>query len=321
MGMNLLEVIGVSAKYDDSETILNGVNFSLGQHENLAIIGETGSGKSTLLKIIGGLVQPETGSVLFKNERVKGPEEKLIPGHDDILYLSQHFELPKFVKVEETLQNPYRLSEEQADEICQACDIALLLKKDTRHLSGGEKQRVALAKLLFLLPDLLLLDEPFSNLDVIHKRAMKAVVDKINSQLDTTCILVSHDPLDILSWAGKVIVLKSGTEVQMGTAKELYEQPRNTYVAGLFGAYSLIDPLEWNLDATGKCILEGHVMVRPERFCVSKENVEAIKGKVIKTRYLGSHDELEVEIFEKVVHVRALVGEYNVEDTVYVSYR
>ncbi|MBD0295148.1 MAG: ATP-binding cassette domain-containing protein, partial [Flavisolibacter sp.] len=160
--MSLLQVSNIS-RQEEGIYVLK--NISFGQHpfQNIAIAGATGSGKTTLLKTIAGLVQPTQGTVWFEDERVEGPDEKLLPGHPRIAYLSQHFELLHHYRVEEIIQMANQLSDEEAYVICEVCRISNLVKRWTHQLSGGEKQRIALARLLVSSPRLLLLDEPFSN--------------------------------------------------------------------------------------------------------------------------------------------------------------
>ena len=127
---------------------LQAITFSQRKNQKIAIAGETGSGKSTLLKIIAGMEQADSGEVLFKEQRVKGPEENLVPGHQGIAYLSQDFELPKFLRVEQVLAYSNNLSKEEANNLFAVCEISHLLGRKTDELSGGERQRIALAKLL-----------------------------------------------------------------------------------------------------------------------------------------------------------------------------
>src|SRR5690349_14976068 len=195
---------------DFLQVLLGGVNFSLPKGRKLVVAGETGSGKTTLLKTIAGLAQADKGKVLFEGQRVLGPAEKLIPGHGGIAYLSQEFELPQHLRIEQVLEYANELPEAEAIALFRVCRIDHLMKRKTHQLSGGERQRIALAKLLIGAPRLLLLDEPFSNLDIIHKELLKSVIRDIGQKLGITCMLVSHDPMDTLSWAEEILVIKDG---------------------------------------------------------------------------------------------------------------
>jgi iron(III) transport system ATP-binding protein len=269
---------------DFLQVSLGGVNFSLPKGRKLVVAGETGSGKTTLLKTIAGLAQPDKGNVLFEGQRVPGPAEKLIPGHRGIAYLSQQFELPQHLRIEQVLEYANELPEADAMTLFRVCRIDHLMKRKTHQLSGGERQRIALAKLLIGAPRLLLLDEPYSNLDMIHKELLKSVIREIGQKLDITCMLVSHDPLDALSWADEILVIREGRSVQQGTPQQIYRQPVNEYVAGLFGKYNLLEA------GNGK-----RLFVRPEQFKVGKKAFPAaMKGKVLYVSFWGGFYEVEV---------------------------
>jgi len=258
---------------------LGDVRMVLSKGWKMAVAGETGSGKTTLLKTIAGLAQAEKGTVSFEGQRVLGPLEKLIPGHPGIAYLSQQFELPQHLRIEQVLEYANELPEEEAQALFRVCQIDHLMKRKTHQLSGGERQRIALAKLLIASPRLLLLDEPFSNLDMIHKEVLKSVIRDIGQRLDITCMLVSHDPLDTLSWADEILVLRNGLVVQQGPPMQVYQAPVDEYVAGLFGKYNLID---------------GRI-VRPEQIGIFLEGQPgAVKGRVETVSFWGSFFEATV---------------------------
>ncbi len=275
---------------------LQNISFSQRRNRQIAIAGETGSGKSTLLKIIAGLEQPGSGDVHFNETIVQGPADQLVPGHPAIAYLSQDFDLPKFLRVEQILSYSNTLTTDEGNTLFAVCQINHLLKRKTDELSGGERQRIALAKLLITSPQLLLLDEPFSNLDMVHKRTLKTVLNDICRRLKITSILVSHDPLDTLSWADKIIVMKDGKMVQTGSPKSIYNKPLNEYVAGLFGNYNLISAADatvfynlWKIRPKDK-----NLLVRPEDFKIVSRKQKALQGKVISATYFGSYYEIEV---------------------------
>ncbi len=292
--MNFLEVKNISKQQQGIITV-NNVSFVLPQLRKLAIAGETGSGKSTLMKIIAGLVQPDEGEILMNGKKVKGPMEKLLAGHSEIAYLSQHFELRNNYRVEEELDYLNQLSKDQASQLFAVCRIQHLLKRKTTEVSGGEKQRISLARLLLSSPQLLLLDEPYSNLDIIHKSILKKVVNDVAEQLNITCILVSHDPNDLLSWADEILIMKDGKAVQQGTPEHIYHQPENEYVAALLGSYNVLRASMFNAFVY-TTVEEGDykILVRPEQFIINSLQSKFIKGKVKDVRFLGSAYEVDV---------------------------
>lgn len=310
--MDLLTLSGISSLLNGNPFIKN-ISFTQQEFQKIAIAGETGSGKTTLLKVIAGLAEPNAGSVMFEGEKVLAPNEKLIPGHDDIAYISQNFELRNNYRVEEELAYTNQLSDEAAASVFEICRINHLLKRWTDELSGGEKQRIVTARALISSPRLLLLDEPFSNLDMAHKQMMKNVINDITGKLKITCILVSHDPLDILSWADEILVLQNGQLIQQANPKQIYLQPVNEYTAGLFGRYNLIDK---NYAQVFKKVAgfkaypaEGFgeaIFTRPEHFKIVSAKESSIKGIVKKIVFFGSYFELDVLIEDMMIFVRTM---------------
>jgi ABC-type sulfate/molybdate transport systems ATPase subunit len=318
--MTLLEVSKIS-KRAETDFALQTISFSQRKLQKIAIAGETGSGKSTLMKIIAGLVQPDDGNIIFEGKAIEGPQDKLIPGHPGISYLSQHFELPKFLRVEQVLAYANTLTDQEAHTIYEVCEITHLLKRKTDQLSGGERQRIALAKLLIASPRLLLLDEPFTNLDMIHKNTLKSVIRNIGRELKITCILISHDAVDILSWADQIVVLRNGEMVQKGAPEKIYHQPADEYVAGLFGKYTLID-LKQSPEFL-RIIQENtkgkRLFTRPEYFSIGKRSKTSIPGKVNKISFCGSYYELEVSTSSNIIIITTPVCSARSGDTVYLS--
>lgn len=311
--MALLQVNGISKK-ENGHFTLKAVTFSQQASEKIAIAGETGSGKTTLLKMIAGLVQPDGGEVLFKNTKVAGPLDKLIPGHPSIAYLSQHFELRNNYRVEEELESKNLLPEEDANRIYTVCRIGHLLKRRTDQLSGGERQRIVLARLLTTSPELLLLDEPFSNLDAAHKTVIKTVIDEIGSALGISCILVSHDATDTLPWADKILVLKNGELIQQGTPEDIYRQPVDEYCAELFGEYNLINTVPTDEEPEGK-----QWLIRPEQFRIGDDTGQVFTGIIQRILYHGAHFMLEVQTGEQLFKIRVNNRQFATGDTITFS--
>lgn len=319
--MDLLQVNNITATIRE-EIILNDISFSQQPLQNIAVAGESGTGKTTLLKIIAGLFQASSGDVIFEGKKVDGPDEKLIPGHPLIAYISQHFELRNNYRVEEELDYTNQLTSAEATAIYEICEISHLLHRWTDELSGGEKQRIVTARALIAHPKLLLLDEPFSNLDPGHKQIMKSMINNITNKLKITCILVSHDPHDTLSWAEKIIVLQKGKIIQMGTPQQIYLQPVNEYCAALFGKYSLLSKETAALfpgmiklsDASNK------ILLRPEHFKLSDKSYKnAVPAIVTKVHFVGSFQEIELLINGETLLMRCADENFSVDEIIYIT--
>jgi len=296
--MSLLTVSGIRLE-EKGNLALQDISFTQQRFQKLAVAGETGSGKSTLLQTIAGLVQPSAGTVWFEDNRVRGPVERLIPGQPGIAYLSQQFELPQFLRVEQVLRYANKLPGSTAADLYEVCRINHLMQRRTDHLSGGERQRIALARLLLAAPRLLLLDEPYSNLDRVHKQLLKDVVRDLGEQLGITCTLISHDPLDTLSWADELLVLHAGRLVQQGPPAQVYQQPADEYTAALFGDYHLLTgPAARALTkAAGRRLPAGkRLLVRPEQVQLESPAASGPTATVQAVRFFGSYYETEVAL-------------------------
>jgi iron(III) transport system ATP-binding protein len=289
--MALLEVKNIY-RNEGEKTAVNGISFTQQVKEKIAIVGETGSGKTSLLKMIAGLLQPAEGEILFQQKKVTGPHEQLIPGQKGIAYLSQYFELRNNYWVYEIFEMANELSPEEAQEIYAICQVEHLLKRRTHQLSGGEKQRIALARLLTTRPNLLLLDEPFSNLDLPHKVIIKQVIQDVGAQLGISFLLVSHDPLDVLSWADTLLVLKEGMIVQKGTPVQVYYQPVNEYCAALLGEYNFLK----TADASQKLFL------RPEKITLTTAG-GILSGTIQQILFCGTYYSIIVKAGGEYIRV------------------
>ncbi len=318
--MAMLNVTGISKKENGIFTV-DDITFSQKPFQKIAIAGETGSGKSTLLKMIAGLVQPDSGEIKFENERVAGPFEKLLPGHARIAYLSQHFELRNNYRVEEELESANKLTVDEASRIFSVCRVDHLLKRKTNQLSGGERQRIVLARTLISKPNLLLLDEPFSNLDLVHKKTMMAVIRELGNNLRISCIMVLHGAADTLSWADEILVMKDGVIIQRGTPEQIYNQPVNEYCAGLFGDYNLISSNNSSiLSAIPGIVINGkQLLVRPEHFYIVEEGNISIRGTVQTRLYFGSYYVHDVLVAQQLIRIKTNKNEFAVGDPIVLS--
>lgn len=279
---------------------LSDIHLQMEQFQRIAIAGETGSGKTTLMKIIAGLIQPDDGIATFEGGKIMGPNDQLIPGHKGIAFLSQHFDLPQHLRIEQVMEYANELPADEAAQIIKICDINHLMKRKTHQLSGGEKQRIAIAKLLVNRPKLMLLDEPFSNLDPIHKEQLKALFDRLEKELSISFIMVSHDSQDTLSWADYIYVMKEGKIVQSGEPNAVYYEPGNEYVAGILGKYNKVRQKLVKFDQQD-LFGEQFRYIRPQQLQIVPRRKCMWKGVIQKITFYGTHYEVKVETSEGII--------------------
>ncbi|MHA4845380.1 ABC transporter ATP-binding protein [Flavitalea antarctica] len=316
--MDLLQVNGVSKK-DERGFHLTNISFRQSERCNIAVAGETGSGKTTLLKIIAGLAQPDRGEVIFRDQKVIGPADKLIPGHQGIAYLSQDFRLPHFLRVEQILEYANEWPVEKADRLYSLCRIRHLFKRRTDELSGGEQQRIAIARLLIMDPKLFLLDEPFSNMDPANKELLKHIIEDIGNELNMSFIMISHDPVDTLPWAHEIIVMKDGQIVEKNSPGLIYSKPVSTYTAALFGKYNLLPEESLHLAGMDLKVPPGlRAIVRPEK-CLVVDSL--VTGDSIAARQIGQTGQSQIRFTGRAIAARHfghyfetdfLVGEHKI---------
>lgn len=275
----MLQVKNVSFSYTDSIT-LNNIDFSLEKGINLAVIGESGCGKSTLLKLIYGLYDLDKGSIFWNDVEVLGPKFNLIPGMDFMKYLAQDFDIMPFITVAENIGKylsnscPEQKNERIAEllEIVEMTDYANIKAK---NLSGGQMQRVALARVLALEPEVLLLDEPFSHIDNFRKNSLRRKLFSYLKEKKITTIFATHDSSDVLSFADEVLVLKDGQLIEEGNPESIYNYPKNKYIASLFGDVNEIE-------------LDGKIeLIYPDQLNIVEKS--DLKVEVVKSYFLGSH--------------------------------
>ncbi|MDI1256401.1 MAG: ABC transporter ATP-binding protein [Flavobacterium sp.] len=235
----MLEINNISFAYD-TQTVINNVSFSLKKGQNLSIIGESGCGKSTLLKLIYGLYDLNEGEILWNDKQILGPKFHLVPGAPEMKYLAQDYDLMPYVSVAENvgkfLSNIYPEEKNaRVNELLEMVEMSAFANTKAKYLSGGQQQRVALARVLALEPEVLLLDEPFSNIDSFRKGALRRNLFAYLKHKGVTCIIATHDSIDALSFSDETIVMKSGEIVQNDQSAKVYLKPIDKYAASLFG--------------------------------------------------------------------------------------
>ena len=235
----MLVVKNISFTYIENPVIEN-MSFEIAKGQNVAIIGESGCGKSTLLKLLYGLYNLDNGEIFYDDNPIFGPKFNLIPGEDYIKYLAQDFDLMPYITVEENvgkfLSNIYKAEKKaRVQELLEMVEMTEFTKVKAKYLSGGQQQRVALARVLALEPEILLLDEPFSQIDSFRKNSLRRNLFNYFKKKQITCIIATHDSTEALSFADETMILQNGKLIAKGNSRELYDNPPSFYVASLFG--------------------------------------------------------------------------------------
>jgi len=302
----MLVVKNISFTYIENPVIEN-VSFEIAKGQNVAVIGESGCGKSTLLKLIYGLYDLANGEILYNNEPILGPKYNLIPGEDYIKYLAQDFDLMPYTTVEENvgkfLSNIYKdKKKSRVQELLEMVEMTEFAKVKAKYLSGGQQQRVALARVLALEPEILLLDEPFSQIDSFRKNSLRRNLFNYFKKKQITCIIATHDSTEALSFSDETIVLQNGKLIAKGSSRQLYDNPPSFYVASLFGEVNELKQSHFaDLEGSDETLL-----LYPHQLKVVDEG--KMKAIVKQCYFKGSHY-LVKAAFEK----RALFFEHNSE--------
>jgi len=235
-----LQAISISKTYPGERFAgLRKTSLSIHPKKITAIIGESGSGKSTLLKLLYGLLSPDESEVQFKGDQIWGPDEKRMPGHDEMKMVTQDTDgLNIYAKVWDNIavlmpNTDVAAKEERTQQVLKQLNILHLSGKQACYLSGGEKQRVAIARALITRPEVLLLDEPFNQVDTSFREGLQQDIRQIVEETGLTVIMVSHDPAEALSMANELIVLKDGEILEAGHPQILYQNPQHLYTARL----------------------------------------------------------------------------------------
>ncbi|AOM77308.1 ABC transporter ATP-binding protein [Pedobacter steynii] len=320
MKEQIISVKNISKQYQQEQASgVKNISFDINKGEIIAIIGESGSGKSTLLKSIYGLLAVDEGEVIFKGERVLGPHEQLIPGHKEMKMVTQDFSLNIYAKVYDNIaammaNTDVNHKHQKTMEMMHHLHIDHLKDKKITQLSGGEQQRVAIAKALVTDTSVLLLDEPFSQVDALLKNQLRADIKRIAGETGVTVIMVSHDPADGLFLADKLLILKDGQLVQEGKPSEIYNHPNHIYTARMLGNAVVLNKEE--AKKLSLTIDEGNAVFYPE-WVELTNSWNSRRFEVKDVYYKGFYEELLLE--RNGVMIRAIQlnrGEHKKNDHV-----
>ena len=222
--------------YNKKEPLISSLNFEVKKGEIVSFLGESGVGKTTFLKCISGLEKISSGSITLNNKVLNSPETFVSPQKRNIGFVFQDYPLFFFFSLEENIVfNLEKKYIKKIEYMLSLTNLKSLTKRYPHELSGGEQQRACIARALIREPDLLLLDEPFSNLDIAIKHSIIDEIYQIIKATETTTILVTHDVNDSLNIADKILVFKAGKLQQYDNPVEMYCRPANCYCAKILG--------------------------------------------------------------------------------------
>ena len=282
---------------------VNGVSLHVKKGAIITLCGKSGSGKTTLLKCLNGSYNLDVGSIMWNGKAVLGPAHNLVPGYEHIKLVHQDFKLLPNHTIFENLALGLKFCtktevKSRINEIAKHFEISLLLAKKPKEISGGQQQRAAIAAALIDDPELLLLDEPFSNLERwLREKAMDWIIAKMK-EMQQTVVYASHDAQEVLRWGEEVYYLEKGKVKQKGIPEDLYWNPKDEQVGRFFGSLNHVDDFAH---------LEGQA---PKRRFARSGDFEVIKGRAFEVansqfvngRYLlslNSTDEIEVEVYSE----------------------
>jgi multiple sugar transport system ATP-binding protein len=322
-----VELTGLVKQYPNGVRGVDGVDLSIGDGEFFALLGPSGCGKTTLLRTLAGLETATDGTITIGDQDVTA----LPPGDRDIAMVFQDYALFPHMTVTDNIAYPLRIQRvrkservDRATETADALSLGTLMQRRPSQLSGGQQQRVALARAIACHPRVFLFDEPLSNLDARLRLEARTFLKKLQQSLGVTTVFVTHDQAEALAMADRMAVMDTGRIRQIGTPREVFQRPANTFVANFIGAtpmnlldaqviagrvdlggFTLPVPLEFAGVADGDKIVYG---LRPEYLTYSAtESDGAIRGTVATVENLGVNVLITVEAGEQ--SLRSVVPE------------
>lgn len=281
----LLTVRNLYFGYSSVNPLFRNLNLSVEKGKIIALAGESGCGKSTLLNIIYGLIDWQSGEIFLENEKLYGPKGNIVPGELGLKLVSQHYDLMPYLTVRENvgkfISNTNLAEKKQkVEELLEVVGLENYANVLPKNLSGGQQQRVAIARALSVMPKLLLLDEPFSNLDYSRKMELRERLFNYVKENHLSVIISTHEIQEILPWIDQIVVLQEGRLIQNDSAEETFKNPYNSYVAKLLGEVNTItDEQKYQLQ-----ISRNHFF--PHQIILDENGKEAT---VSDSRFAGNH--------------------------------
>mgnify|MGYP002532320796 FL=1 len=306
----LISLRGIRVDYDD-EPVLKGIDLDIMDKEFITFLGPSGCGKTTTLRIIGGFIQPKEGDVFFGGVRIND----LPPYKREVNTVFQRYALFPHLNVYENVEFGLKIAKvpekERRQSVKEMLKLVGLSGYDRRHvnqLSGGQQQRVAIARALVNRPKVLLLDEPLGALDLKLRKEMQIELKRIQQALEITFIYVTHDQEEALTMSDRVVVMRDGNILQIGTPQDIYNEPCNAFVADFIGESNIIDGImhkDYLVEFANDyfdCVDKGfslkervQVVVRPEDFKIVPADKGKISGIVESIIFKGVHYEIMVD--------------------------
>jgi len=309
LAQNIIELVNVTKEYGGAPA-LKGINLFIRKNEFLTLLGPSGCGKTTTLRIIGGFEQPTAGEVLFNGQ----PITDLPPHKRALNTVFQRYALFPHMDVYGNIAFGLTIKKKSAEEIRSRVKNVLHLvnldgfeKRDVDSLSGGQQQRVAIARALVNEPEVLLLDEPLGALDLKMRQDMQVELKNMQRRLGITFVYVTHDQEEALIMSDTVVVMRDGEIQQIGTPQDIYNEPKNSFVADFIGESNIVDGVmrgDFLVSFAGRdfvCVDKGFgenaevdVVVRPEDIRVVPAEQGMLSGEVTGQLFLGVHYEITV---------------------------
>ena len=280
----LLEINKLHFSYTPEKKLFNNLHLKIDEGKIVALAGESGCGKSTLLSIIYGLLDWQEGEIKLDGEQLMGPKGNIVPGESQIKLVAQNYDLMPYATVAEnvgTFISNIHLEDKnrEVEKLLEVVGMQEFATEFPKNLSGGQQQRVAIARALSVLPKLLLLDEPFSNIDFSRKIQLRERLFKYVKEKNISLIISTHEILEVVPWLDELIILQEGRLIQNDHPEEIYLHPYNAYVSQLFGEVNIISDEE-------KKELSLHKNAwYPHEIKISESGLDA---EVLESRFSGS---------------------------------